>query len=107
MYHHFDEVGTALEVVNFTYKVFNPYPLLGGPKTSWPRGFPLQEIKNENAYVARHRGREGIDFTELNVSKGQLGVVQSLANNQPDVDAMYRLTQLEIPFDFEKLPQHD
>eukprot|EP00956_Cyclotella_meneghiniana_P022062 scaffold41048_cov24-Cyclotella_meneghiniana.AAC.1 len=102
---HIDDKGSALELKNFTYRVFNPYPIMGGPENSWPRGFPVQEIKNEQSYVSI--GREGAEFDEVTLADGQLGVVQSLANKQPDVDAMYRLTQYAIPFDFKTLLKHD
>ena len=35
----------------------------------------------------------------MNVSMKNVGIVQSLANNDPDVDAIYRLTQT-LPFNF-------
>jgi hypothetical protein len=36
---------------------------------------------------------------ETNLPMETVGVVQSLANKDPDVDAIYRLTQ-PLPFDF-------
>lgn len=56
----------------------------------WPRGFPLEYVKDASA-AASDTGQE------LNVSK--VGVFQSLANNDPDVDAIYRLTK-EMPLSF-------
>lgn len=53
----------------------------------WPRGFPLDEIGKDLKFVCTNR-----------VSK-KIGVWQFLANKQPDVDAIYRLTNnKEITF---------
>ncbi len=49
----------------------------------WPRGFPLKEILNERANL---RGRK---FEKRSF---KVGVWQALANGDPDVDAVYRLT---------------
>lgn len=68
----------------------NPYPYFGVKNNrTWPRGFPLQYIKRENTLPRICKSRENV----------KLGVVQSLANIQPDVDAIYRLTNI-IPFSF-------
>jgi hypothetical protein len=69
---------------------FNPYPLMGAPATpSWPRGFPLSLIREP-----------AVAKTEVSsVPKDRVAVVQSLANHDPDMDAIYRLTQ-PLPFDF-------
>jgi hypothetical protein len=48
----------------------------------WPRGFPLQRINNKNSVF-------GDCFSKTMVS---IGVWQALANGDPDVDAIYRLT---------------
>jgi hypothetical protein len=50
------------------------------PKKIWPRGFPLELITTENKL-------------EMTVSQARIkpGVIQTLADNDPDVDAIYRL----------------
>ena len=69
---------------------FNPYPLMGAPfLPSWPRGFPLSHIKNNHSYATKLK----------KIPAKEVGIIQSLANHDPDVDAIYRLTQ-PIPFDF-------
>ena len=93
------EVRTVLEVrqkpeMDFCAS-FNPMPLMGAKMLpSWPRGLPLSDIKNKacqaEAYFVHHVARD---------SKA-IGVFQSLANHDPDVDAIYRLTQ-PLPFDFD------
>ena len=75
--------------------IFNPYPVMGGPTgkeyPSWPRGLPLDVISIPCDVTVE----EVHNPLHVNV-----GVVQSLANNEPDVDAIYRLTR-GTPFDFD------
>ncbi|XP_033725741.1 uncharacterized protein LOC117315589 [Pecten maximus] len=71
-------------------KIYNPYPYFGVSETlTWPRGFPLQYIKNKTTVPVLCKSRSPVE----------LGVVQSLANEQPDIDAIYRMTR-EAPFNF-------
>ncbi|XP_052771432.1 uncharacterized protein LOC128211070 [Mya arenaria] len=82
------------DIANF----FNPYPYLGAPNPScWPRGYPLTLI----------RSSEGMDhLTFKNVSNVKsaakhVGVLQALADHEPDVDALYRLIH-GTPFYFKR-----
>ena len=76
------------------YPTYNPYPVLGAPTLpSWPRGLPLDDIKEQRSFNST-----------LDVSKASMGVLQSLADIQPDVDAIYRLT-MKIPFSFNRLKE--
>ena len=59
-------------------------------RSGWPRGLPLQDIKFDFSTVV---------LKPVKVATSSIGIIQSLANQDPDVDAMYRLTQ-PIPFDF-------
>lgn len=75
---------------------FNPYPLMGGPSyidphmpPSWPRGFPLDLILKP------------CSFTLLPGNISSVAIVQSLAQNDPDVDGIYRLT-CGMPVDFDQ-----
>ena len=78
---------------------FNPYPLLGSPtNTSWPRGLPLGDILNENNWNAKLGNRTTAKLSTT------FGVLQSLADIQPDVDAIFRLTQ-QTPFMFKQTQQ--
>jgi hypothetical protein len=73
----------------------NPYPAFGAARV-WPRGLPLDQIKNASSsrqYPTVHRQEEG-----------EVCVVQSLANEEPDVDAIYRLTHFEYPLTFSSPP---
>lgn len=59
-------------------------------KLIWPRGFPLEFIKSENK----------INLSE-NIKSVNCPVQQGLANENPDVDAVYRLTY-PLPFNFDE-----
>ena len=71
-----------------TAATVNPYPVLGGGK-SWPRGLPLANIQNNHNFT----------LTPGSIEPSTIGVLQSLAHYQPDVDAVYRLVSA-TPFDF-------
>ncbi|XP_021340121.1 uncharacterized protein LOC110441333 [Mizuhopecten yessoensis] len=71
-------------------QLVNPYPYFGVKETyTWPRGFPLQDIKNKTTLPKLCNSSDSIT----------LGIIQSLANQQPDIDAIYRMTR-DAPFDF-------
>ena len=79
--------------------VYNPYPNFeslnvkdGSPVFVWPRGFPLDLITDESTWKAR-RGVKESNTT------GLVTIVQSLADHDPDVDALYRLTS-SLPLRF-------
>ena len=77
--------------------VWNPYPFLGSPPETWPRGFPLEHIKNS------FRDQQ---LDECALEPESVGVVQLLANGSPDVDAVYRLTKRLSDFNFSWTPDH-
>jgi hypothetical protein len=56
----------------------------------WPRGFPLEKIL----------GKDNITISEISQS-GYAPIQQGLADQNPDVDAVYRMTR-QLPFTFEK-----
>ena len=77
--------------------LYNPYPDFR-PQTSdgkaafvWPRGFPLDFIHDSRTHTQPASKRE--------VAATDVHIYQSLANNNPDVDAIYRMTR-EIPLTF-------
>jgi len=64
----------------------NPYPFLGCPVPHcWPRGFPLDEVIPSLSW-------NGTVLEKL-FRSSSLAVLQSLADHEPDVDAIFRLTQ--------------
>jgi hypothetical protein len=81
-----------LQLTARTCEAFNPYPYMGGPAyadpsmpQSWPRGFPLQLIKKP------------CNVTLVPGDTSKVAVLQSLADHDPDVDGIYRLTR-GVPF---------
>lgn len=78
--------------VNSNY--INPYDLfLKNEKYSyaWPRGFPLERIKDKKSCF------------EVSEKPAKIYIWQSLADNDPDVDAIFRLTKpLNIKFESKK-----
>jgi len=75
--------------------LLNPYPLMK-PGVSehdvWPRGFPLELIKFNFSHGV-------IKQSSVPFCLDRIAVVQSCANHDPDVDAIYRLTR-PLPFNF-------
>lgn len=55
----------------------------------WPRGFPLEELQNKQ-----------IDLSTLKLETVNCPIQQGLADENPDVDAVYRLTY-PLPINFE------
>jgi len=74
--------------------ILNPYPLLGSSTFSWPRGFPLSRIKDDTTVPKRANVIE-----EQHWNRSRVAIVQALAEMDPDVDAVYRLTR-PLPFSF-------
>eukprot|EP00127_Corallochytrium_limacisporum_P002911 Clim_evm90s142 gene=Clim_evmTU90s142 len=91
--HMLDAERVAVTVPSAPGPLYNPMPVMGAPIfPSWPRGFPLDSIKEESTYALdQHKGT--IDMRSI-------GIVQSLAHHDPDVDAIYRLTSGLLPFNF-------
>jgi len=58
------------------YKNFSDLPI-------WPRGFPLDLITSE---------KSTLDTSKLTTTSSKVGIWQGLADGDPDVDAIYRLT---------------
>ena len=90
-----DDTGPRLRHVSLAADVWNPYPAFGSDAEIWPRGFPLSRITDEATKKTSVEGE---------ADRGQLGVVQFLAQHDPDVDAIYRLTR-KLPYDFSTEPR--
>lgn len=65
--------------------VVNPYIHFGQP-TMWPRGYPLDAVAVNGAEAA-------YDVAAPDGAPGRPLIQQGLANGDPDVDAIYRLTR--------------
>lgn len=80
--------------VDETCEAFNPLPLMGGearPHPMWPRGYPLGLV------------RRPCNFSLEAGDPRSVGVFQSLADHEPDVDGIYRLTRT-TPMSFSVSP---
>ena len=88
------ETIQVLEPYNHSFPTYNPYPALGAPTLpSWPRGLPLSHIKLAESYDSQIKIRD--------ISHQSVAVLQSLADHQPDLDAIYRIT-MPVPFSFKR-----
>jgi hypothetical protein len=72
---------------------FNVYRAFSRAKV-WPRGFPLERLQSSWA---------DLDAVESELTSGTSFIQQGLANENPDVDAVYRLVG-DLPLDFEEEP---
>jgi hypothetical protein len=81
----------AFCTVDTSFHTYNPYPAMGSTAKpdAWPRGLPLAE------YHTTTSRRKCTRFQ----GPPNAAVWQSVANNDPDVDAVYRLTRT-LPFYF-------
>ena len=76
---------------------YNPYPDFTD-KFIWPRGFPMPDVLRTSSASNGIKVKMNLSVTSW--PDIHLGAVQSLANNDPDVDAIFRLTR-SLPFDFD------
>ncbi len=84
----------AIEPQGHNWPTYNPYPVLGAPTLpSWPRGIPLSDIKEPRCNTSGTK--------TVTLKTESIAVLQSLADFQPDVDAIYRIT-MPIPFSFKR-----
>ena len=70
--------------------LLNPFTFFGQTSV-WPRGYPLPKIK-ESLHVQ-------VSTRQVSTLKSSIAVVQSLADYDPDVDAIFRLTRY-LPVSF-------
>lgn len=91
----FDTKKKAYDVVKTQQYVTNPYMIyLNRPgEYIWPRGYPLEAIKTPHDYK----------FVAANSTSTieSIGVIQYLQDINPDLDAIYRITNT-IPTTFDK-----
>jgi hypothetical protein len=74
----FPQFDGVVKVINSKASFFNIYSLYTDQKV-WPRGYPLDEILEDHKCTIVDK-------------QANIGVWQGLANIDPDVDAIYRLT---------------
>jgi hypothetical protein len=71
----YEQIPEGVDVVNI-YSLFSRQPI-------WPRGFPLTRIRAAESFI---------DAAALTACRPRIGIWQALADDDPDVDAIYRLT---------------
>ena len=89
--------SAPVEEPDTSHWLYNLYGQLANNTNAWPRGFPLEAVHDEATRSSQfvHRGCTVKDVV----------VFQSLADHDPDVDGIYRLTQpLPMYFDPVKFP---
>eukprot|EP01062_Namystynia_karyoxenos_P024638 TRINITY_DN1961_c0_g1_i2.p1 TRINITY_DN1961_c0_g1~~TRINITY_DN1961_c0_g1_i2.p1 ORF type:complete len:472 (+),score=131.41 TRINITY_DN1961_c0_g1_i2:83-1498(+) len=86
--------AAELPAVDTSHQLWNPYPMYNHTNFMWPRGFPLNLIRTE--VTQRGPGSASERWSSV-------AVLQSLADNDPDVDAIYRLTR-PLPHYFARTP---
>jgi hypothetical protein len=75
------------------YPDFLPSAVRAGLPNVWPRGFPHDLITKP------------CDYSLVPSKAASIAVVQSLADNDPDVDGIFRLTR-GVPFNFDRGVRH-
>lgn len=75
-------------------KSFNPMPFMGASdEQSWARGVPLEDIMKPSC------AKDKYDLRHEYIDVKKIGIYQSMANHDPDVDALFRLTH-SLPINF-------
>ncbi|KAF4715157.1 hypothetical protein FOZ63_005087, partial [Perkinsus olseni] len=94
-----EKVPTTVSATSAVPSVFNPYSTgvanVHPEEVLWPRGFPLR-------YIRRERSTTITEPTPPDTWARKVAVVQTLADHDPDFDAIYRLTR-PLPVDFHQL----
>ena len=87
----------SIPVIERKHHLFNPYPGFRPVDEDfqeqflWPRGFPLNFIQDALTTSSA---------SQTTVDEQSVAVFQSLANNDPDVDAIFRMTR-KLPITFQ------
>jgi hypothetical protein len=88
-------ISVSQPTAAYMHLVLNPFPLLGADSTyAWPRGFPIDRVKENSSSAA-----EPTPMATTDIHTHEIAIMQFIANNDPDTDAIYRLTQ-PLPFNF-------
>lgn len=95
----FLEVSNVTQGRVFGDGFFNPYRVFAKDLTLWPRGYPLSRIARDR--ISMDDNVQIIEKTEIN----DFDILQTLVNLEPDLDAIFRLTNQEIHFDFDVDPR--
>ena len=99
--------GDSVPVWRTQSRVVNPlmdfgavYESVAQPLVAWPRGFPINQIRDP----ATFRMDGSVSPPPQPIPASKVGVLQGLADHDPDVDAIYRMTR-HTPFRFSHTPR--
>jgi hypothetical protein len=92
-FHLFQESGKFRAETDSVF--FNPYNHFAAGQGLWPRGYPLTRIESD-----RWSCSEDTNVVPVPNDIGNIDIVQTLVNLEPDVDAIYRLVINSHPMDF-------
>lgn len=95
------QLKAGMPVIDSRHALANPYPYfrpvdaVSGDRVPgmWPRGFPLPLVKSVSPAVMSMAIINTSISPSTTTTTTRVGVVQSLADNDPDVDALFRLTR--------------
>ena len=88
-----------------SFHLYNPYPdfdpklLSGATGFAWPRGFPLEFLLDNRSFGRLSHTTRGSPLSPGTLQR--VGIFQSLADHNSDVDEVYRLSH-ELPLAFER-----
>jgi hypothetical protein len=98
---HYADNNTAVPLA------FNPLPFMKPSVAEiWPRGFPLQDIKLSSLSFTTSStvgDSSQVTTTLRSIPCSKIAVVQATCDEDPDVDAIYRLTR-PLPVSFDNAP---
>ena len=95
-----EEILRNVTIASLGPNVFNHHPMMKPSinETSWARGFPLEKIQDETTQGTTAYQKD-VPFKS---KAGEIGVIQFLADGNPDVDAYHRLSKtLPMTFQFD------
>jgi hypothetical protein len=99
------------ELLNYNHSMLNIFPLLGANiHPSWPRGFPVNYLKETDTTGSLHEtGEEGtasspassfqLSLQKREIRKESIGIIHTTANHFPDVDIIYKMV-MPLPLEF-------
>jgi hypothetical protein len=85
-------IGVRNRCRDLSYSVTNPYLGLHPSEFMWPRGFPLELLADERTGSACTTA----EFVRIAAPPQNIAVFQSSADGDPDVDAIFRLTEKTV-----------
>ena len=99
----------ANELLHYNHTVLNIFPLLGSNiHPSWPRGFPINYLKETDSSSLDHSidpdntataTPTPLTLEKREMKKQQIGIIHSVTHHFPDVDIIYKMI-MPLPISF-------